>query len=217
MSTIWEAVGRFFGPSHNNQYAELVKRLADIGVECAGHFRKTGGRDLNAIVEFERKADRVVDEIHELLDNSFILRFDVQDAMTLADEIDNVIDGMRKAAIHLDIYGTQLKDLSPDAVQLVEMGEKAMVAVREIVELLSAPRLDLTRARDLADKVSGIESDADRLVAAAERRLVAAYSPAGANRLDFLAWTKLFELLEVVTDDAKHVAKLILSLARKES
>jgi uncharacterized protein Yka (UPF0111/DUF47 family) len=217
MSTIWSAFGRFFGPSHNDDFARLIGRLGDIAVECAAHFRKTSGRDLEAIVAFERQADTVCDEVHELLDNSFILRFDVQDAMELTDEIDNVIDGMRKVAIHLDIYGGQVKDLSGDPERLIELGEQAVLLVRDLAHMLSAPRLDLARARDLADKVSAIETEADKVTAAAERRLVERYAPAGANRLEFLAWTKLYELLEVVTDDAKHVAKLILSLARKES
>jgi uncharacterized protein Yka (UPF0111/DUF47 family) len=83
--------------------------------------------------------------------------------------------------------------------------------------MLGDSRLDLTRVREVAEKISDVEGEADKLVAAAERRLVEKYSPAGANRLEFIAWTKLYELLEVVTDDAKHVGKLILSLARKES
>lgn len=217
MDTIWAAVGRFFGQTHNDRFAALIGQLSAIAVECASHFRKTSGRDLEAIIAFERKADKVVDEVHELLDNSFILRFDVQDAMELTDEIDNVIDGMRKVAIHLDIYGAQLADLSGDPDRLIELGEKAVLSVRDLAAMLSAPRLDLARVRVLADQISQIEADADDLVAAAERRLVVKYSPANANRLEFIAWTKLYELLEVVTDDAKHVAKLILSLARKES
>ena len=137
--------------------------------------------------------------------------------MELTDELDNMIDGMRKVAIHLDIYGAQLKDLSGDPARLIEQGESAILLVRELAGMLKEPRLNLTRVRELADKISTVESDADKLVAAAERRLVQQYSPAGANRLEFLAWSKLYELLEVVTDDAKHVGKLILSLARKES
>lgn len=217
MNTIWSAVSRFFGPSHNDQFAELLKRLTDIAVECAAHFRKTSGRDLDAIIEYERKADRVVDDIHELLDNSFILRFDVQDAMELTDEIDNIIDGMRKVAIHLDIYGTQLQDFTGDATELAELSEKAVLDVRALTAMLGEPRLNLARVRELADKISDIESQADKLVASAERRLVEKYSAPGANRLEFIARHKLLELLEVVTDDAKHVAKMILSLARKEA
>ena len=40
---------------------------------------------------FERKADKIVDEIHELLDDSFIMRFEIPDAMRLTDEVDDVI------------------------------------------------------------------------------------------------------------------------------
>ncbi len=217
MNTIWSAVSRFFGPSQNDMFAAHVAKLSTIAVECAAHFRKTSGRDLPATIEFEHRADRVVDEIHELLDNAFILRFDMQDAMELTDELDNMIDGMRKVAIHLDIYGSQIKSMEGDAAALMLLGEKAVIKVAELTAMLGEPRLRLGSVRELADAISSIEGEADQLVAAAERRLVGAYSPAGANRLEFLAWSKLYELLEQVTDDAKHCAKLILSLARKES
>ena len=49
-STIWDAVSSFFGPSKNNaRFGELLLQLAQVAVECAAHFKKTGGRDLQAI------------------------------------------------------------------------------------------------------------------------------------------------------------------------
>ena len=102
MKAISNVFGQLFGPSHNDQFAKLLTQLAETGVECAAHFRKTEGQDLTGIVTFERKADKIVDEIHELLDNSFIMRFDIADAMRLTDEVDDVIDGMRHAASHID-------------------------------------------------------------------------------------------------------------------
>lgn len=113
MRTIWDTFGRFFGPSHNDQFAALLKQLAEIGVECAVHFRSTNGQDLAGIVALERKADKIVDEIHELLDDSFILRFDIADAMRLTDEVDDVIDGMRHAASHIDTYKPHLSNTNP--------------------------------------------------------------------------------------------------------
>ncbi len=216
--TIWDAVTSFFGPSKNNaRFAELLQQLAGVAVECAAHFKKTGGRDLQAIVDFEHKADRIVDDIHELLDDAFILRFDIPDSMELTDELDNVIDGMRKVAIHLDIYHAQIDQLKPDARELIEIGEKMINAVQGLAAMFSEPRLQLAKVREGANAIDASESDADKIVAQAERRLVAEYSPAQANHLEFLAWQKLYQLLEQVTDDANHCARLILSLARKEA
>ena len=218
MSTIWDAVMRFFGPSRNNtRFAELLQRLAVVAVECAALFKHTGGRDLNAIVDFEHRGDDIVRDIHELLDNAFILRFDIPDSMELTDELDNVIDGMRKVATHIDIYQAQIKELKPDALELIAIGERMVQAVQKLVDMLSEPRLVLARVREGAKVVDLAESEADQLVARAERRLVAEYSPPHANRLEFIAWQRLYQLLEQVTDDANHCARLILSLARKEA
>ena len=217
MRTIWEAVGRFFGPSQNDRFAQLLIQLADTAVECAAHFRTSGGTDLGAIIDYEHRGDAIVDQIHELLDNAFILRFDIADCMRLTDDLDNVIDGMRKVAIHIDIYKPVLVPLRPDALELFAIGERMMLGVRELITMLSEPKLELGRVRDRARPVDDAEAEADKLVAAAERKLVAEYMPAGANRLEFIAWDKLYQLLEQMTDEANHCAKLVLSLARKEA
>lgn len=217
MRTIWEAVGRFFGPSQNERFAQLLLQLAKTAVACAAHFRQTGGEDVAGIIDYEHRGDAIVDDIHELLDNAFILRFDIADCMRLTDDLDNVIDGMRKVAIHIDIYKSVLVPLRPDALELFAIGERMMVGVQELVAMLSEPKLSLARVRDRARTIDEAESEADKLVAIAERKLVAQYSPPGANRLEFIAWDKLYQLLEQMTDEANHCGKLILSLARKEA
>lgn len=217
MASILNTFGRFFGPSQNDRFAELLLQLADAALACAAHFRETGGQDLAGIIEHEHKGDAIVDDIHELLDNAFILRFDIADCMRLTDDLDNVIDGMRKVAIHIDIYKPVISELTPDAMQLFAIGERMMHGVRELVLMLSEPRLSLTRVRETARVIDEGESEADTLVAAAERRLVAQYRPQNANRLEFIAWDKLYQLLEQMTDEANHCGRLILSLARKEA
>jgi len=217
MSTIWEAVGRFFGQSQNERFAQLLLQLAETAVACAAHFRLTGGEDVAGIIDYEHRGDAIVDDIHELLDNVFILRFDVADCMRLTDDLDNVIDGMRKVAIHIDIYKPVLVPLRPDALELFAIGERMMAGVQELVAMLSEPKLSLGRVRDRARTIDEAEAEADKLVAASERKLVAQYSPPGANRLEFIAWDKLYQLLEQMTDEANHCGKLILSLARKEA
>lgn len=217
MKSIWDAVTRMFEPSHNEEFARLLLELAETGIACAAHFKETSGQDLNGIIEFEHKGDAIVERIHELLDNSFILRFDIPEAMRLTDDLDNIIDGMRKIAIHIDIYQPHLTELRPDAQDLLAVGERMISGVGTLVAMLGEPRLSLQRVREVAHAIDVDESLADKLVGDAERQLVVEYSPPGANRLQFIAWRKLYELLEEMTDDANHCAKLVLSLARKEA
>jgi uncharacterized protein len=217
MKSIWEAVGRFFRPAQTDRFAELLLRLADTSVACAEHFRKTGGLDHQGIIDFEHQGDAIVIEIHELLDNAFILRFDIADCMRLTDDLDNVIDGMRKVAIHIDIYRPILAPLRPEAMELFAIGEQMVSKVRRLVAMLGEPRLSLQAVREVATAIDDAEAEADRLVAAAERKLVAEFSPADANHLAFIAWDKLYQLLEEMTDEANHCGELILSLARKEA
>jgi uncharacterized protein Yka (UPF0111/DUF47 family) len=211
------ALARLFGSSHNDRFASLLSRLAEIGVACAAHFRETSGQDVPGIVAFERQADKIVDEIHELLDNSFIMRFDIPDAMRLTDEVDDVIDGMRQAAAHIDIYKRHLAALRPEAKELMAAAERAVQALRDLVAMLAEPRLSLQRARDLARAINDAEAEADQIIARAERGLVQEFSSSTANSLEFIALDKLYQMLEEITDDAKRCGKLVVSLARKEA
>jgi uncharacterized protein len=206
-----------FGASHNDRYSEIMTALADKAVECAKHFNATNGRDLDGIIALERQGDTLVDQIHEILDNSFILRFDIPDAMRLADELDNVLDGLRKTAMHIDIYKALLTKDQSDVHDIGVVAEKMIIRLRDLVAMLGEPRLKVARVREVVTEIDQFESDADKIAALAERRLVGEYSPSGANRLEFLAWLKLYQLLEEATDHANHCAKLVLSLARKEA
>jgi uncharacterized protein Yka (UPF0111/DUF47 family) len=206
-----------FGPSRNDRYAALLKNVSEIALACAAHFRATNGQDVAGIIEFEHRADRVVDEIHELLDNSFIMRFDISDTMRLTDELDDVIDGMRKVALHIDAYKPYLADMRPEAHVLMALVGEMLVHVDSLIAMLAEPRLSLARVREVANKIDEMEAMADKIVADHERKLVEEFSVPGASALGFIAWHQLFHLLEQMTDDANHCSGLILSLARKET
>jgi uncharacterized protein Yka (UPF0111/DUF47 family) len=217
VKAISDLYSRLFGPSHNDRFTALLNQLAETGVACAAHFRESQGQDLPGVVVFERKADKIVDEIHELLDNAFIMRFDILDAMRLTDEIDNVIDGMRHAASHIDTYKPFLGKLRPEAHELIAAGERTMKALRDLIALISEPSMPVARVRELQKGINEAEGEADDIINRAERALVQEYAARDANHLEYIAWDKLYQLLEELTDDAKRCGKLILSLARKEA
>ena len=104
------------------------------------------------------------------------MRFDIPDAMRLTDEIDDVIDGMRGAAAHIDIYKHFLSDLRPEARELIVTGERSIQALRNLIVMLKDPKLSLPLARDLARAINDAESEADNIIARAERGLVSEFS-----------------------------------------
>lgn len=211
------ALAALFGPSNNDKFATLLQQLSETVSQCSRHFLETEGRDLKGIVDFEHKADDLVESIHELLDNAFIMRFDIPDSMKLTDDLDNVIDGMRKVAIHLDVFKLHLRELRPEAVDLMQIGARMVEKLHELVSMLGQPRLKVSQVRKLASAVDEAEAEADTLVSHVERMLVDEYSRPEANTIGFIAWHQLFHLLEEMTDDANHCARHILSLARKEA
>lgn len=206
-----------FGPSRNDLFAQLLIKLADAALECAKHARETEILDAPGIVDREHKADAIVDEIHELLDNSFIMRFDIPDSMRLTDDLDDCIDGMRKVALHIEAYRPHIPKLRPEALELLDTGVLMLTHIRTLVGMLAEPRLSLARVREVATVIDNLESKADQLVASYERKLVQEFSSPELKTLGFIAWHQLFHLLEQITDDANHCAKMILSLARKEA
>lgn len=216
-NTLQSAWANMFGPSRNDKYASLLRDISKVGLECAAHFRRTQGRDAPSIIEYERKADRIVDEIHELLDKAFIMRFDIPDAMRLTDELDDVIDGMRKVALHIDAYQSFLSEMRPQAIELMDLGGEMLVRLDKLVAMLAEPRLSLAQVREVANEIDEMESRADKIVAQTERDLVAEFSAPGSIALGFIAWHQFMHLLEQITDDANRCAGLILSLARKEA
>lgn len=210
-------IARLFGTDYNDAFATELLRLAEVGVECAAHFKNTDGQDLPGVVSYEKRADKIVDTIHELVDNSFIMRFEPPDALRLTDALDDVIDGMRGAATHIDIYKRYLANLRPEARELINAAERAIGALRDLVASLGAGPLSLDRSRQLARSINDAESEADNIIAGAERSLVTEFSSEDKNTLEFLALEKLYSMLEEMTDDAKRCGKLIISLARKEA
>ena len=77
------ALAALFGPSNNDMFAKLLIQLSDTVTQCSRHFLETQGLDLTGMIAFEHAADEIVDRIHELLDNSFIVRFEIADSMKL--------------------------------------------------------------------------------------------------------------------------------------
>ncbi|TSC87165.1 MAG: phosphate transport regulator-like protein [Parcubacteria group bacterium Gr01-1014_8] len=206
-----------FGKSQNTPLAEMLFRLSDAAALSAKRLRETKCSDLERITEFEHTGDETEAQIHEILDNSFILRFDKSDVTHLAAELDDMLDGMRRVAKHVHMYGKVLSPLKPQALEFLDIIASMTTAVRDLVKMLSEKRLSQSRIKECVKRLAHSESIADRTLENAAIALIAEFNIPGKSAIEFSAWDKLFRLLEGITDSADHCGRLVLSMARKET
>lgn len=207
----------FRGPSPSDQCAKLLLELAKCASACAKLLHETGGADLEGIIRHEHTGDGIVRTLHQIIDNAFIMRIDKSDVTQLLSELDDMIDGMRKVASHIDIHKYYIETLRTEAKQLIEIIVFVSDEVKKLVTMLSGKRFSLLDISTSVHRLHDAESEADKILMRAEKMLISEFSQPHANVIEYIGWEKLFRLLERVTDHANHCGTIILSIARKET
>ena len=208
---------RLFGRSQNGQVAELLVQQADIAVRCAILLRESQCAALSDVVSLEREGDVTQEQVHEIIDRAFILRFDKSDIGNLSNRLDNILDGMRQVAKQVDIYRPHMKKIRQEADDLIKIIEEMTSTVRNLVATLKERHLLMTKVKECTQRLKKLEAEADDILHAVEADLVKEYDHKRNNALEFMAHDKIFRLLEHVTDVADHCGTLVLSIARKEA
>jgi uncharacterized protein len=177
----------------------LAALLADVS-DPAGRVR-----DVEAI---EKGADRVVDEVRQLLARSWFPPFTRSIVYDLINRLDDILDLAEDAAQSLHLY--HVTRLTPESVRLAELAvasaEKLQTAVAQLRRIQS-PRSILA----LCAEVDLLESQADHVMRAAMARL---FREEGDAR-QLVKLKAIYELLESLTDRCKDVANAIETIVLK--
>ncbi len=215
MIAVMSQLERFFGRSQNGTITDLLAQQADIAIRCAKALRESNGKALKDIIALEHEGDDVEQKVHEIIDSAFILRFDKSDIGNLSSTLDNILDGMRQVGMHVDVYSPHITEIRPETEELAQIIEKMTHIVSSLVKLLCERRIPLQNVKDFTRQLTKLESEADSILHRAEAALVKQYG--SSNALTFMAYDKLFRMLEHITDVADHCGTLVLSIARKEA
>jgi predicted phosphate transport protein (TIGR00153 family) len=162
-------------------------------------------RDVETI---EKGADRVVDEVRQLLGRSLFPPFSRTIVYDLINRLDDILDLAEDAAQSLHLY--HVTRLTPEAVRLAELAvssaEKLQSAVMQLAQLES-PRSILA----LCAEVDLLEAQADHVMRAAMARLFREESDAS----QLVKLKAIYELLESLTDRCKDVGNAIEGIVLK--
>jgi hypothetical protein len=174
--------------------ARLLQKLLDNYEEV---------EDLVAqISEIEHQGDFIVHEVMHLLPRTLITPIDGDDIQRLVCAVDDALDAVQAAAVHLVIY------------EVTEVRKPARRLARLIVE--SAQELDAAM-KGLRDKklyseilqrivqINTLENNGDRVLEEGLRSLVAHRE----DMFDFMRWKEIYELLEATLDRIEDAGDVI--------
>src|SRR3989344_8279661 len=152
------------------------------------------------IKNLEREGDKIVAEIHQRLNSSFITPIDHEDIANLANTYDDVIDGIYTFVNRLHIYNIKKID------GVIQSFAKLVLATCQEIDkaFISMKKLSQEEIDKRNDNVRRLEREADGLLDASTAALF--------KRRDFVAilkYKELYEILEGATDKCMDVVDIL--------
>lgn len=159
--------------------------------------------------EYEHKGDNLVDEIIMELNNSFITPIEREDALELANHMDEVLDGLEECAAHF--YMFNIYEIDNYMVELTELINKCIIEIDSAVELLSQKKL--TKIRQHSAKIKEYEEKCDYLSRMAIKELFEKYK----DVVRLIQYKEIYEILEHTADECQRVGKVLDRIVMKNA
>jgi len=191
-------------------YFRMFSEFA-ANLEAAAHLlvRFMNGGDQKslaaAILEHEHVGDKIVHDVIQRLNQSFITPIDREDIYDLVATMDEVLDNIEAAADAMLLY--RVTEPTVYARRQADVIAKATALLHQIID-------DLEKRTDLMERVIGVnslENEGDRIV----RDAIAALFDDDIEAREVIKWKDIYEILESAIDECEHVANVIESIVLK--
>jgi uncharacterized protein len=164
------------------------------------------GRDLKTV---EDGCDRLIGEIIQALDRSFITPFDREDIHTLATKLDDVMDNMEETAHRFEVF--RIDRPTETAVRLARIVKECCTHLGQALTLLR----DLRKSHAIQEhlrEIGRLENEADLIYRDADAAL---FATANGDILTLIKWRELYGWLEETVDACKDVSQIISEIVIK--
>jgi predicted phosphate transport protein (TIGR00153 family) len=159
------------------------------------------------IKEIEHAGDKIVHEICEALNKTFVTPIDREDISALAYKMDEVLDYINSAAIRLCIYKIEkpTKFMKEFADNLVKSTREINEAIKQLNSMKNADKIE-----KIWVEVNRLENEADELL----HNAVAALFEEN-DAIKIIKLKEIYEYLERATDMCEDVANIINDVITK--
>ena len=166
-----------------------------------------------AVIDAERRADKVTAEVNRLLHKTFITPLDREQIHGLINAMDDILDLLQDTTETMSLY--DVRHMTEETLSLGHLSARCCERVQHAVSLL--PKLKdasvVEAAIKTCEEIDHLESDADRVMRSAMSQLFR-------NEPDVRELIKLkaiYEMLESITDRCEDVANLIEGIVLENS
>ncbi len=159
--------------------------------------------------ELEHHGDEITRNIMEKLNQTFITPLDREDIMTLAQNLDHILDFMQGACERMLLYKTGKP--TPFAKELVLILIKTAKMIEEAIHSLRNLRLNHHQIMNLCQDINRLESEGDRLYRVGVANLFEEVK----DPIELIKWKEVYEHLETALDHCEDIADIIKGVVLK--
>lgn len=160
--------------------------------------------------QIEQAADEIKHEINDALVTAFVTPIEREDIAMLSENLDTVTD--RIEGVMHRLYFDNITEIRPDALELVEMIERACTEMCALLEDLPQFKRSKTLRKHVI-AINDTEEEADHAYIRAMRTLHTTETDA----LKVFGWHEVYTFLEYCVDSCEHVADTVSSIVMKNS
>jgi predicted phosphate transport protein (TIGR00153 family) len=185
---------------------ENTLRAAKLLQEMLQEWPDDGGLSRD-ILKAEQEGDRIIHDIVQRLNTTFVTPLDREDIYALATQLDDVVDDIEEAADFLGLYQIE--------APMEQAQELAGVLVQSCEQLNGALR-DLRGFKDLDHywiEIHRLENDGDRI----SRDAVASLFANGIDPMVVIRWKDIFAVLERAIDATESAAHILEGIVIKNA
>lgn len=191
--------------------ADLSYQAAQVLADAMRSFDPSRiGEAIEAMHTIEQAADEKKHEMHDALVTAFVTPIEREDIAAMSENLDTVTDRI-EGVLHR-IYFDNITSIRPDALELVDMIERACKEMRALLEEL--PQFKRSKSlRQHVIEINSIEEEADHLYIKAMRNLHTTCD----DFREVFAWHEVYTFLEYCVDSVEYVADTVDSIVMKNS
>jgi hypothetical protein len=191
-------------------FAQLAQRITRSSTLLHQLFQNPGrlAEFEAAIKEVEHEADRLVADVNQRIDASFVTPIDREDIHLLATRLDNVVDLIDGTARRAAMF--RITEARPHALALADVLHKAG-------EVIEAQVKDIKRPQKVAEhgrRIKQLEEQGDAVYHEAVGKL---FDEEQDNPIAVIKWKELFDKLEEAMDECEDVSNVLESISLKNS